>query len=110
MMDSGAHLRRVVNQPENWDFSEAGQLYAGDPWDALNAFVVNTGLVTLIFAAVKQEWYLEGALLFLYPLRRYYLGNRNNARIAAEGRNRTVDERYRRQLIDGVLSLVEAED
>jgi len=88
----------------------AGQLYAGDPWDALNALVVNAGLITLICAAVKQEWYLEGALLFLYPLRRYYLGNRNNARIAAEGRNRIVDERYRQQLLEGVLSLLEAED
>ena len=88
----------------------AGQLYAGDPWDALNALAVNAGLITLICAAVKQEWYLEGALLFLYPLRRYYLGNRNNARIAAEARNRIVDERYRQQLLEGVLSLLEAED
>ena len=88
----------------------AGQLYAGDPWDALNAFVVNAGLITLICATVKQEWYLEGVLLFLYPLRRYYLGNRNNARIAAEERNRIVDERYRRQLLEGVFSLLQAED
>jgi hypothetical protein len=86
----------------------AGQLYAGDPWDALNALVVNAGLITLIYAAVKQEWYLEGGLLFLYPFRRYYLGNRDNARLAAERRNLAVDERFRRQLLDGVLSLLEA--
>jgi len=88
----------------------AGQLYAGDPWDALNAFAVNAGLVALIFAALKQEWYLEGALLLLYPLRRYYLGNRNNARLAAERRNEAVDEQFRKQLTDGILSLLEAED
>jgi tetratricopeptide (TPR) repeat protein len=88
----------------------AGQLYAGDPLDALNAFAVNAGVIALIYAAVKQEWYLEGVLLFLYPLRRYYLGNRYNARIAAERRNRIVDERYREELLEGVLSLVEAED
>jgi tetratricopeptide (TPR) repeat protein len=88
----------------------AGQLYAGHPWDALNAVVVNAGLITLICGAVKQEWYLEGVLLFLYPLRRYYLGNRNNARIAAEGRNRTVDERYRRQLLEGIASILKEED
>lgn len=88
----------------------AGQLYAGDPWDALNAFVVNAGLVTLIFAAVKQEWYLEGALLFLYPFRRYYVGNRNNARLAAERSNLAVDEHYRQQLVDGIVSLLETED
>ena len=88
----------------------AGQLYAGHPWDALNAVAVNAGLITLICAAVKQEWYLEGALLFLYPLRRYYLGNRDNARIAAEGRNRTVGERYRRQLLEGIASILKEED
>jgi hypothetical protein len=87
----------------------AGQLYGGDPWDALNAFVVNAGLVTLIFAAVRQEWYLEGALLFLYPFRRYYLGNRANARLAAERSNLVVDEQYRQQLVTGVLSILEAE-
>jgi tetratricopeptide (TPR) repeat protein len=88
----------------------AGQLYAGDPWDALNALAVNAGLITLICAAVKEEWYLEGVLLFLYPLRHYYLGNRNNARIAAEQRNRIVDQHFRQQLLEGVLSVLEAED
>jgi tetratricopeptide (TPR) repeat protein len=88
----------------------AGQLYAGDPWDGLNALALNAGLVALIYAAVKREWYLEGVLLFIYPLRRYYLGNRNNARIAAERRNRIVDERYRKELLDGVLSLMETKD
>jgi len=88
----------------------AGQLYAGDPWDGLNAFVVNAGLVTLIVASVKQEWYLEGVLLFLYPLRRYYLGNRENALLDAERRNLAVEERYRQQLLEGVLRLLEAQD
>ena len=88
----------------------AGQLYAGEPWDALNALAVNAGLVTLICAAVKREWYVEGVLLFIYPLRRYYLGNRNNARLAAETGNRAVDEQYRQQLLDGILSLLEAEE
>jgi tetratricopeptide (TPR) repeat protein len=84
----------------------AGQLYAGEPWDGLNALAVNAALVTLIVASVKQEWYVEGTLLFLYPFRRYYLGNRNNARLAAERRNREVDERFRRQIMDGILGLL----
>jgi ethanolamine utilization protein EutJ len=29
MTDPGAHLRSIVNQPENWDFSAAGRLFAG---------------------------------------------------------------------------------
>ena len=88
----------------------AGQLYAGDPWDALNAFVVNAGLAALIFVAVKYEWYVEGALLFLYPLRRYYLGNRQNARLAAERRNAAFDERYREQLLSRIDSILAAEN
>jgi hypothetical protein len=87
----------------------AGQLYGGDPWDALNALAVNAGLATLIFAAVRQEWYLEGALLFLYPFRRYYLGNRENARLAAQRSNLAVDEQYRSQLMGGILSILEAQ-
>jgi len=29
MTDPGAHLRDIVNQPKNWNFSGAGRLYAG---------------------------------------------------------------------------------
>lgn len=29
MTDPGVHLRSIVNQPDKWDFSAAGQLYAG---------------------------------------------------------------------------------
>lgn len=29
MTDTGVHLQSIVNQPENWDFSAAAQLYAG---------------------------------------------------------------------------------
>jgi tetratricopeptide (TPR) repeat protein len=86
-----------------------GQLYAGDPWDALNAFALNTGLATLIFTAMKHEYYLEAALLFVYPFRRYYLGNRDNARIAAERSNRVKDLQFRDRIVDQILSLQEAE-
>jgi hypothetical protein len=88
----------------------AGQLYAGEPWDALNALLVNAGLVTLIYFAVRNQWYLEGVLVGLYPLRRYYLGNRENARLAAERRNRAVEEHYRQQLLEEIASLLEAQD
>jgi len=86
-----------------------GQLYAGDPWDALNAFALNAGLGTLIFTAMKHEYYLEAALLFLYPFRRYYLGNRDNARIAAERSNRAADQQFRERIMDQILSLQETE-
>jgi len=86
-----------------------GQLYAGDPWDALNAFALNAGLGTIIFTAMKNEYYLEAALLFLYPFRRYYLGNRDNARIAAEKSNRAADQQFRERIMDQILSLQESE-
>lgn len=87
----------------------AGQFYAGDPWDALNAFALNAGLATLIFTAMKHEYYLEAALLFVYPFRRYYLGNRDNARVAAERSNRVTDQQFRDRIVDQILSLLEAE-
>ncbi|UCG00075.1 MAG: hypothetical protein JSV89_11165 [Spirochaetaceae bacterium] len=87
----------------------SGQLYAGDPWDALNALALNAGLATLIVTAIMHEYYLEGVLLFLYPFRRYYLGNRDNARRAAERKSRAVDQRFQAQIMDEVLSLLEAE-
>ena len=86
-----------------------GQIYAGDPRDALNAFALNAGLATLIFTAMKHEYYLEAALLFVYPFRRYYLGNRDNARIAAERSNRVVDQRFRERIGDQILAIQEAE-
>lgn len=70
------------------------QLYSGDPWDALNAFALNTGLGTLIFTAMKHD---------------YYLGNRENARIATERRNRITDQQLRERIIDQILSLRETE-
>jgi hypothetical protein len=86
-----------------------GQLYAGNPWDALNAFALNAGLATLIFTAMRHEYYLEAALLFVYPFRRYYLGNRDNARIAAEASSRVTDQLFRDRIVDQIISLQQAE-
>ena len=86
-----------------------GQLYAGDPWDALNAFVLNAGIATLIYSAMKHEYYLEAALLFIYPFKRYYMGNRDNARRAAETSNRVTDQQFRERIVDKILSIQEAE-
>ena len=46
MTDQGAHLRSIVNQPENWNFSGAGQLYAGvdlGTYKAITIVVDETG-------------------------------------------------------------------
>ena len=46
MTDQGAHLRSIVNQPENWNFSGAGQLYAGvdlGTYKAITIVVNETG-------------------------------------------------------------------
>jgi tetratricopeptide (TPR) repeat protein len=87
----------------------SGQLYAGDGWDALNALAVNAGLAALIFTAMKHEYYLEGVLLFLYPFRRYYLGNRDNARLAVERENHTIDRRFQEQIMAELSALLAAE-
>jgi len=46
MTDYGAHLRSIVNRPENWNFSGAGQLYAGvdlGTYKAITIVVDETG-------------------------------------------------------------------
>ena len=40
MTDPEAHLRSIVNQPENWDFSGGGQLYAGVDLGTYKAIII----------------------------------------------------------------------
>ena len=40
MMDPMAQLRNIVNQPDKWDFSEAGQLYAGVDLGTFKAIMI----------------------------------------------------------------------
>ena len=84
----------------------AGQAYAGDATDALNALAVNGGIVTLAVASAVNGYYPEAVLLVLYPLRRYYTGNIGNAGRLAQRRNTAVQEQYRQRILDALLELL----
>jgi tetratricopeptide (TPR) repeat protein len=77
----------------------AGQAYAGDPADGLNALAVNGGIAVLGAAAAVNRYYPEAVLLVLFPLRRYYTGNIGNAGRLAEKRNAAAEREYRRRII-----------
>jgi tetratricopeptide (TPR) repeat protein len=80
----------------------AGQAYAGDPADGLNALAVNGGIAVLAAAAAVNRYYPEAVLLVLFPLRRYYTGNIGNAGRLAERRNAAADREYRRRVLEAL--------
>jgi hypothetical protein len=83
----------------------AGQAYAGDPADGLNALAVNGGIAVLAAAAAVNRYYPEAVLLVLFPLRRYYVGNIGNAGRLAERRNAAADREYRRRVLEALGQL-----
>lgn len=56
-----------------------GQLYAGQPLDALNAFVLNGALIGLSTWTLITQNYLDFALFEFNPTIRFYRGNLYNA-------------------------------
>ena len=80
----------------------AGQAYAGDPADGLNALAVNGGIAVLAAAAAVNRYYPEAVLLVLFPLRRYYTGNIGNAGRLAEQRNAAAEREYRRRVLEAL--------
>jgi tetratricopeptide (TPR) repeat protein len=83
----------------------AGQAYAGDVPDGLNALAVNGGIAVLAAAAAVNGYYPEAVLLVLFPLRRYYTGNIGNAGRLAERRNAEAREGYRRLILEELLEV-----
>jgi hypothetical protein len=83
----------------------AGQAYAGDAADGLNALAVNGGIAVLAAAAAVNRYYPEAVLLVLFPLRRYYTGNIGNAGRLAEQRNAAAEREYRRRVLDALRRL-----
>lgn len=83
----------------------AGQAYAGDAPDALNALAVNGGIATLVVASAVNGYYPEAVLLLFFPLKRFYTGNIGNAGRLAQRRNAAAQEQYRQRILDALLGL-----
>ncbi len=56
-----------------------GQLYAGQPLDALNAFLLNGSLIAISTWSIVSQNYLDFALFEINPVIRFYRGNLYNA-------------------------------
>lgn len=78
-----------------------GQLYAGDPSDAANSFLLNAGLGTLLIAVALNQTFLDGLLTVGPWLQRYHAGGYNKAeRIAIIKR-----EQKRDQLLNSIYTI-----
>ncbi|MBL7811827.1 MAG: hypothetical protein JNL57_06350 [Bacteroidetes bacterium] len=71
-----------------------GQLYAHDGRNAVNAFLLNGGIITLVATQTVKSPPL-GILLFLQLVPRYYAGNMRNAAKSAVYYNRKQSEKLR---------------
>ena len=80
-------------------FPGAGQVYAGEWRDGLNALLLNGGLGFLTVDAVLDGYYVDAALFGVFIFWRYYQGNTFRAGQAAEQFN----QRESRQAAEAIL-------
>lgn len=71
----------------------AGQIYAGDLRNGLNAFLLNTLLGGLVVSSIISENYAIAVSDFLFLFYRYYTANRYNAEKIAEQYNLHLNQK-----------------
>jgi hypothetical protein len=76
----------------------AGEVYAGNPFQALRDFLVNLGSGYLAYNALRQQKYVDATLVFVFLFNRFYLGSIYNAQKAAIAHN----EKKRREWLDTI--------
>jgi TM2 domain-containing membrane protein YozV len=80
----------------------AGQVYAGDLGQGINALAVNGDAGTLIVLSIIDGYYLDAGIIFLYVFARYYQGNLYYAeRLTLE-----YNERVKRDMAGQVINLL----
>ena len=57
----------------------SGEIYAGNPFQGLRDFLLNLGSGYLLYNALSQQKYVDGTLIFVFLLNRFYLGSIYNA-------------------------------
>jgi tetratricopeptide (TPR) repeat protein len=78
----------------------AGQIYAGNWWDGLNAIAINTATGYMLTKAVIDRSYEDLAISHIMMFQRYYRGNRYNAEKAALKYNEDSDSTFRKAVFD----------
>ncbi len=85
----------------------AGQMYAGEFWNGVNALLINTGTSFLVWRELRDEDYSDSVLLFGLLWWRFYSGNRWQAEEAAKRANERYSEDYRTRILTSVTQLVD---
>lgn len=78
----------------------AGQLYAEDYRNSLNAFLLNGANVALNTMLFTHRYYVDGFLYLLTITERYYNGNRYQAGQSVRKREQTYDQKVQEKLLD----------
>lgn len=68
----------------------SGEIYSGHYWTGLASFLVNAATVAGIVLSIKQENYLDAALILSIFFNRFYLGSRQNAHDFANEYNKKL--------------------
>lgn len=75
----------------------AGHLYAGKPWQALTAFLLNGAFLTGAVYALHDRLYVTGAILLFFETG-WYLGGISSAMEATRAANRTEQQAWAEHL------------
>ena len=81
----------------------AGQRYAGNLLNVLNALLLNVSLFSWVGITIIHGYYIDAAFIFLYIAYRYYSGNLYNAGKMAIEYNTTKDRRIAVQIVSVLL-------
>nr|MBC8555805.1 hypothetical protein [Candidatus Brocadiales bacterium] len=79
----------------------AGQVYAGDIKDGVNAFLLNAAFFYTGWSFIANGAWYELVTTAMIG-QRYYLGNRYRARLIAEKNNKSQQEIFQRTMFDYV--------
>jgi TM2 domain-containing membrane protein YozV len=82
----------------------AGQMYAGDVGDGINALLLNGANIYFVVYKLLQEEYGNAYLIYFFLFRRYYFGNIYHARKEAKDYNKRINE----QTADSLFNLLQA--
>ncbi len=77
----------------------AGQIYAGDWLDGVNALIINTATVYLLYNNVHKQRYREAIFDSFFLFERFYSGNRLNAEKAAMKYNQNKKQKFAAQIL-----------
>lgn len=80
-----------------------GQTYAGNYWQGLNAFVLNSIIAVLIVDSASQKNYFDTALFFSLFVR-FFSGNRQSAKELAESHNLIMNRARVSQILNVLAS------